>query len=395
MGDAIPSSCRSSIDHDAWNSFYHQPVRISASNVAALTGFHPFKHLPELWLSLIYQGPLGAACSRHDAALLDLTFTSPDQVLLDLAEKVGSSTTQAAVQQALQVKRGTVVVADVKAAAGMKAQALQEAAKALSATEFQILQDGIRDAVNTGYGIHHEDDALNLYQAQIQWPVQHRNGEVRLWPFGLQEQVHADISLMTVYPLVSAYVEKSREPSTLPPTAAPYFSIVGSVDGIREELVLDDSKDEEEDELWSIRQIIVECKHRMHKIQATPPLYEQIQSAIYCFMYNVSEAEIVQILRQSDAGPDAVTLSVHRLHLDDPVLQHRHHWNACILPRLQSVTEAIYRIRRDDHARYRFLTVLASDTDTEAWNILFSECAWLRDCDTAFARRKSSIPSLS
>jgi hypothetical protein len=386
MDDAIPSSLWSSIDHAAWKEFCQQPVRISASNVAALTGFHPFKNLPELWLQLIYQGPLGAACLRHDAALLDLTFASPDQVLLDLAEKVGSTTTQAAVHQALQVKRGTLAVADVNAAARMKAQALQEAAKVLSVTEFQILQDGIRDAVNTGYGMHHEDDALDLYQAQIQWPVQQRNGEVRVWPFGLQQQSHADSSLLVVHPLASAYVERSRIGEIQPPTTVPFFSIVGSVDGIREELVWDESKDDDEEESWSVRQVIVECKHRMHKIQATPPLYEQIQSAIYCFMYNVAEAEIVQVLRQSDAVPDSVTISIHRLHLDDPVLQHRHHWNACVLPRLQSVTAAIYRIRRDDHARYRFLTVLASDADIEPWNMLFSECAWLRDCDTAFAR---------
>ena len=305
--------------------------------------------------------------------------------------------------------KGLAVVPNVTAAAEIKQRALHDAAQVLTATELQRLSEGLRDAVNTGYGTAQEDDALDLYQAQIQWPVTQRNGELRVWPFGrkrCEDDAKKKKQEEDVYALCSAYVEKSLVgDTTVPPPPPPiaedaFFCIVGSVDGIREELVLEEGM-QDDDELWSIRQSIVECKHRMQRIYATPPLYEQIQTALYCQMYQVDAAEIVQILRQPENNDDkqqqpSVILDVHRLHLDDPVLQHRQHWHTCLLPRLASVTAAIYKIRANDHARYCFLTALASNTtssddnenDAAVWKILFSHCDWLRDGDTAWARSR-------
>jgi hypothetical protein len=84
----------------------------------------------------------------------------------------------------------------------------------------------------------------------------------------------------------------------------PFFTIFGSVDGIRDELWCPPCAEGVKeasifDEEWSLRQIIVECKHRMKKSYHAPPLYDQIQTTAYCLMYNVNDADIVQVVRNS------------------------------------------------------------------------------------------------
>ena len=84
----------------------------------------------------------------------------------------------------------------------------------------------------------------------------------------------------------------------------PFFTIFGSVDGIRDELWCPPNDLENEssfDEDWSLRQIIVECKHRMKKTIQAPPLYDQIQTTAYCLMYEVDEADIVQVVRNAES----------------------------------------------------------------------------------------------
>ena len=84
----------------------------------------------------------------------------------------------------------------------------------------------------------------------------------------------------------------------------PFFTIYGAVDGIRDELWCPPnvctSNGEQTcalDEEWQLRQIIVECKHRMKHTFSSPPLYDQIQTTAYCLMYNVDHADIVQVVR--------------------------------------------------------------------------------------------------
>ena len=54
------------------------------------------------------------------------------------------------------------------------------------------------------------------------------------------------------------------------------------------------------------------------------------------------------------------------------------------------VVTAINAIRGDDDKRYRLLAALAEDNNgsAAAWQLLFDECPWLRDCDTAFGNER-------
>jgi len=64
-------------------------LRIPASRLAAITGYHPYSNLPEVFLDLVYQGKLGEALRMKDADELGLTLLSAADVLIDIANKAG------------------------------------------------------------------------------------------------------------------------------------------------------------------------------------------------------------------------------------------------------------------------------------------------------------------
>ena len=85
---------RSSIDDD--EARRGPFVVVSASNVAAMAGFHPYKDLPDLALRLVYQGRSGRALQESDARLLGLELIDdPEAQLLSVAHKAGPNTVRA------------------------------------------------------------------------------------------------------------------------------------------------------------------------------------------------------------------------------------------------------------------------------------------------------------
>jgi hypothetical protein len=262
-------------------------------------------------------------------------------------------------------------------------------------------------------------------------------------------------------------VEKELTISGVPSSSAiekekPFFRIVGAVDGIRDELYMDsssacNSQDEahtantvardaslsntshnkgskdngnsstnvesmisdDEDDSWTLRPIIVECKHRMNEAKVPPPLYDQIQTCIYCYMYGVEDADLVQVIRRKNKreenengvlGSDVVeqsvgngqdkiksnaediNITITRVSLTDPIYNHNHHWQLTLLPRLASFVDAVYNVRKDDGKRYRLLMArsvenMNNNSDENLWQLLWDECPWLQHCDTAFRKQ--------
>jgi hypothetical protein len=480
----------------AWQVFRHKKdsLRLSASNIAALAGLHPFKILPELAANLVYQGSAGSLLLKQDATVLGMQLTSPEKVLEDLAAKAGASTKRA-LAEATRIKQGTKKVASIEEARKIKDLVMKTAAKEgnLSKKELATLQEGSRAAVDTGFGLAHEEEALNLLEAQTKSAVGQRNADVLEWHFicnaidgvdtvvptgpakcrppyrrrlvriedGEGQVGAADSSVEnqsetspneesevevidvddapvmdTATPIEasdSTGQEKSGEQVKLNVESAelPFFSILGSVDGIREEII---SLGETDDDSWVLESIVVEVKHRMRKVHPVPPLYEQVQAVAYALMYNLKSAEIVQVLRVKEASsrpkkvpkesenqkntldpwlgllkPDdggnngstkqqddnegaesstsSIGITVSKVKLDDPIMNHRTNWTNHVLPRLRSFVEAVYRIREDDHKRYRLLVSVSESPDSataDGWELLHDECPWLKNCDTAF-----------
>eukprot|EP01082_Thalassiosira_pseudonana_P006698 g5814.t1 g5814 contig20:220941-222560(+) len=233
-----------------------------------------------------------------------------------------------------------------------------------------------------------------------------------------------------------AYEEEARS----------FFKIVGAVDGIRDELYMDNTKPttndttnnvhnqtnktqstyatsefSDDEDNWSLRPIIVECKHRIHRAQIPPPIYDQVQTCLYCNMYGVEEADLIQVVRrQNEPSQDDeadnkdnadteesnekkkkrnnkhIEITISRISLNEPIHNHNHHWNATILPRIASFVDAVYSIRGDDGKRYRLLMSVmqcqdenaGSEAEEEAWKVLWEECPWLIHCNTSYRKKR-------
>ena len=461
-------------------------LRINVSELAACAGFHPYKCLPKLLLEHVYQGFDGQALLRHDVQLLGLRLVSDEDQWVDLAKKAGAATLQA-LQTALRVPTGEQKVQSIQHAEQLRASVLQAARTShqLSARELHILQEGARQSIHTGFGTAWEQEALDLYERQCGWPIEHRNSEVRVWDFGIDGRAlgparkgrHCSPSIpcleddegggSSTPPSKKAKVQNIESQaidvvdltddahimkSTPNGQSFPFFSLRGAVDGIRDELITssvattgkeqpaDETRNEVEDgdeDNWSFRQVVVECKHRMHRVQPTPPLYEMIQATTYCLMYQTEVAELLQVLRieppkkqsgretqkehrqnsvaiidtpttgvlsesvsvpldTQDVAPtnkesgralSSMTISVCRLTVDDPVFGHRQNWYAVVVPRLVEWTKGVYHVRRHDELRYRLLMALATTEHMEeAWSVLYEQLDWLHDCDTSYRR---------
>jgi hypothetical protein len=372
-------------------------LRVSASRISAMTGFHPFAVLPELLMTLVYQG--GQELLEHDARLLGIQIRSEEAVLMELANKASTSTATA-LKSALQVKKGKRVLGTVHVADQVKEKVLKEAksSKKLNAEEMKTLQEGVRSSVDTGFGTCHEEEALDLYERQCGWEVRERNATIMAWPFckagdtvapmseatrartltsvassataatstsigdnddnismndntsvtdtgasnvsadeqqgddsgGAASIVEPDHSDENTPPSIqasscekddcgsasdksatnvkvpetkdAANVNATERPASVASSSRPFFTIYGAVDGIRDELWCPPSGNSNNDttmieEEWKLQQVIVECKHRMRRSFHSPPLYDQIQTTAYCLMYQVDDADIVQVMR--------------------------------------------------------------------------------------------------
>lgn len=394
-------------------------LRLSASRIAAMTGFHPYANLPELLMNLVYQGAVGQELLQHDSTLLGISLKSQEEILLELASKASRSTRQA-LQSALDVKTGKRRLETVSSAENVKKKVVEKAKESanLNPDELRILQEGVRSSVDTGFGTFHEDEAMNLYEKQCGWEVRHRNSQIMAWSFGRSEDLSPDATdtrptLVPISPATTAWsltepkdkihsignsehaladrvgeavdddvagdepvtsqsiekveittevsddeemegcaesqvnltvdldasfersdeVGQAKSEAVMKPRSVsdenmdadsiddgrsvrnarnhrpdeirPFFTMFGSVDGIRDELWCPPPMSANHlspscplDEEWCLREIIVECKHRMKTSVRPPPLYDQIQTTAYCLMYNVSEADIVQVVRK-------------------------------------------------------------------------------------------------
>ena len=186
-------------------------LSINASSVAACVGYHEFQSLPELMLQHVYQG--GHALLEHDAKLLGLQLVSPsdsEAELLQLAESSGSATVLKSVQRALQIKHGDpdAKIQSVEEATKLKQTIAKLAKTKLTQHQLQVLQEGTRQAIDTGCGHSWEEQALDQYERQCGWDVRERNATCKVWDF---ESTTIDNDIPTLRPLGPARAKPRRK----------------------------------------------------------------------------------------------------------------------------------------------------------------------------------------
>ena len=542
-------------------------LRISASQVSALVGLHPFQNLPQLLFDLVYQSYLGQQLLQIDAAALGLSLVDAKQhekeQMINLAT-AASKETKHLIQQVLEVSSGKRKLDSVNEVQSIQKKIATQARDAqnagrMSQRQVETLVEASRGHVSTGFGICHEDEALDIYEKRVGCVVRERNEDLMEWRFerinfdgetgvsaipigkarrksgwiasrhekqqmrenedvaitdksdsidtkssadkdnGLaqpnlggitnvltmnsdEEQPNiispdADINNTTgevstlqqnrtgreIDPddIIDLTADEQEEKLTQYTPKTSFFKIVGAVDGVRDEIFVDkpnpldvatdangvrtdqpvsntkgEFSDDEMDQLianyktpskqkksdsrdesfdgecnMTLRPIIVECKHRMKKASIPPPLYDQIQTCIYCQMHETEDADLIQVVR-NNAKPDVkkagtntdednnqhIEITISRISLNDPIHNHKYHWTATILPRLASFVDAVYTVRKDDTSRYRMLMALVAYQDERAgaseeknaWQVIWDLCPWLKHCDTAFGRRSKT-----
>ena len=155
-------------------------IYVSASNLAALTGYHPFTSLPQLWTDLVYQGRLDLL--RRDAAALGLTLVSAEQALQELARKADA---QDSLQQVILARDGKATLHSGQEAQQLQQRVVQTArdANKLSPSELAQLKEGARSLAFTSFGIQQEEHALDAYEKYCGSTIHERNAQVREWAF--------------------------------------------------------------------------------------------------------------------------------------------------------------------------------------------------------------------
>ena len=132
-------------------------------------------------------------------------------------------------------------------------------------------------------------------------------------------------------------------------------------------------------------------------VHRSPPLYDQLQLAIYQIMHRVTLGDLLHVYRDSgivadDAAPataeaastvasggaaaDAVSseLAVFPVELDGK-LPHRQYIYSHVLPRARLFVKMLHALRADDTARWRLLL----GTPSEQWAIVEQYCPYFRD----------------
>ena len=367
-------------------------LRISASQVAALVGYHPYHEIPKTLLDLIYQGRWGQKLLLQDSNLLGIVLSTEEEVLERLVNKAGKSTKKA-YERMKQEQHKLSHVQQVKQIQ-TNLKTLAKTSGNLNKGELKHLQEGVRSSVYTGFGTWNESRTLDFLQDKYGWEIGQRNEEIRSLSFTTHVNPHDGTP--TLIPIKNHNDQQSmnqiilrkgpstrnkknenhdksdndttndttnrgrkrvilnhksslqsefESPSSLrierciedemdkesiskndleskdhndnenicnnnnisildwknlrsdlnqrlkQKTVMPFLRIMGSIDGIRDELYPSCNDD------WELRQVLVELKHRIHTLKSPPPLYDQIQTMIYCFMYELEHADIVQVLR--------------------------------------------------------------------------------------------------
>ena len=440
--------------------------------------------------------------------------------MLAIASTISAETTQL-VQTAINVSDGTTQLHSIEDVQSIQHKIQTNAIQSGKLTTRQVdtLVEASRGKMSTGFGNAHEDTALDLYEERVGCRVRERNEALMTWKFervvvnddderkkemGVTARPMGDARrkewgemMMSSMALNEGGAKKPEDNITekedkevdvividdsttadTTPLVKCFFKIVGAVDGIRDEIYIEEapplrsttddnatssdtkpaqksndnnippnkdnntqksndteynfSDDDDTNEQWTVRPIIVECKHRMSQAKVPPPLYDQIQTCLYMNMYNVEEADLLQVVRRKnknnklmtttitlankkndDEGGEGkendqpttkvdaalttktdnnnnnnnngekmddennVQITISRISLNDPIHNHQHHWNETLLPRLASFVDAVYNIRKDDGKRCRLLMALVQEQNDNGSNdVQSNEEAW-------------------
>jgi hypothetical protein len=156
-----------------------QLLRISCSDIAAVTGFHPWAKLDETFEKYLYQDL--DELMVQDSENLDTEFLTTEQEVQKILQKIDAKEKAALSELDTATKDDTVLNSNTKAEQMLKQ--IQELMRSngvlsrISFTELKFVENELRGRVRKNYGINCENKSLDRYEEIMGFPVGDRNLE--------------------------------------------------------------------------------------------------------------------------------------------------------------------------------------------------------------------------
>ena len=188
---------------------HEQVLRLRASEIAAVAGFHPFKDLLELLDGHIYQDL--PQLQEEDCAVCGVVLVSKEQEFEHLAQQAGPQAA-AALRKIQAGSRSATVqttgdVDKVKMDIG-KALKLAAVGGRVAEADITVLRNHLTNTLSTEFGKRHEDSAIELYESRHGVRVHSQNDKMLTWCF---PQDPGGVSLDTPPPLEIKSLRERRE----------------------------------------------------------------------------------------------------------------------------------------------------------------------------------------
>jgi len=308
-----------------------QLLRISCSDIAAVTGFNPWSKIDELFEKYLYQDLDELMVA--DTECLDTEFLTTEQEIQKILQKIDTKDKDQFDAIDAVTKDSTILNNNVKAEDMIKQiqQLMKDSGivSKISTTELKFMENEFKGRVRKNYGVHCENPSLDKYEQVMGFPVTDRNMEtlkMKVMPEVSHDSHRANQSKgssqssQTDHEPVDAFAKLINGSKRLSKELAqaaqnggvkkrrvsdkPSFVLIGRVDGISRQLDMS-----HEDALqWKENQVVVEMKSRVRGISSPPPLYEQIQLVAYMIMLGCSCGDLVQSVAKK-REPEVLTRS--------------------------------------------------------------------------------------
>jgi len=301
-------------------------LRISCSDIAAVTGFNPWSKIDELFEKYLYQDLDELMVS--DAECLDTEFLTTEQEIQKILQKIDSKDKEQFEAIDAVTKDSTVLNNNVKAEDMLKQihQLMKDSGivNKISTSELKFMENEFKGRVRKNYGVHCENASLDKYEQVMGFAVTDRNMEtlkMKVMPEvtptnGLRTKSSSLSALDATteadhHPPVDAFAvlingskRLSKEAALAAQTGVkkrrthdkPSFVLIGRVDGISRQLDMTS----EDASQWGENKVVVEMKSRVRGISSPPPLYEQIQLVAYMIMLECSCGDLVQAVAKKE-----------------------------------------------------------------------------------------------
>eukprot|EP01031_Cornospumella_fuschlensis_P024400 gene24400-29496_t len=393
-------------------------LRFYCSDIAALTGFHPYADITEVFMKYLYQDI--ELLQEADAQALGIELLSveesADRVLLLLDQEVQNNF------QALLQKTSDKAQLSSQSQAKELISNMQnllrdnKVTSKLSIEEFEVISKEFSGRIRKQYGVHCEAQALEKYTDMTGYAVtmsndktyvyevfpEHLSPIVRMSNTSIRDpsppphttstssssSIVIDLTKSADLGSASASVGNNKAADDLskgnpPPAkrkrkqttltgeaivdstasavkkASPLFKIIGKIDGLSVQPLVQTTASGALDVKDTI--VVVEVKNRVRGFSTPPPLYEMIQVVSYMIMLGAEYADLVQAMLvtptadSSSESDQSSSIQIHRICLHDPLYNHHYTYTHTILPRLLCFKEAICKMRQEVGLRYAYL----------------------------------------